>query len=139
MNKHALNTMKERVKAILEMSVKSRNFDASLVANYWYRNKKIWLKVIRPDNVTCDVIEKPEWATLPLINLESVTQPSVIERARRLVQEEAVMSGNITEMGKCLPTDPKILKQRRINCKAWKDIINKNKIEFILNYGKETS
>jgi len=132
MDKILLNTMKDKVRGILYDSVKSRNSDASLVANYWWKYDQRWLRMKSED------IEKAE-PCLPLWNYEHVTQPSVIERARRLVQEEAVLSGDITEMGKYLPTDPAVLKSRRINCKIWKDVINDNKIEFILNYGKQTS
>ena len=127
--------MKDRVRGILYDSVKSRNSDASLVANYWY---KYHSDIIFNSSLKK---EEPKIADLAIkiCDYELLTQPSVIERARRLVQEEAVLSGDIAEMGKYLPTDPAVLKSRRINCKIWKEVINDNKIEFILNYGKQTS
>jgi len=135
MDKTVLDTMKDRVKAILEVSISSRNSDASLVANYWYLWDMTHLCNVKV--TTGDAEITPDSVALPLKAYEFVTQPSQIERVRRIVQEEAVLSGDITEMGKYLPTEAKILSIRRINCVKWKDVINNNKIEFILNYGKE--
>lgn len=119
------NTIKENVKTILAESETSRNSDASLVANYWYKYDSDYL-------YDADIINK-QTVALPLVNYERVTSSSVIERFRRLIQEEVVMSGDIEEMKKYLPTDPKVIKMRRIRSVLWKNYINGLKIERVLN------
>ncbi len=140
MNK-TFETIGDRVKAILIVSESSRNSDASLVANYWYHWDKTLLKIIRPGNVTWDVEEKPEWSTLPLCKYELVTQPSIIERARRLIQFEIYKMPDATDAEQAIkldmmklyyPTDPKVIKRRRLSSKLWKDYINTRQINNLI-------
>lgn len=135
------NTIKDRVKAILEVSESSRNCDASLVANYWYKWDKHFLNGIKSiDNIN-GADKTVTYPSLMLCKYEDITQPSVIERARRLIQEEVTLmpetnseqiEAKLHEMKKYFPTNPKIIKLRRLSSKIWKEYINNNKINIVM-------
>lgn len=133
MDKQILNTTKDRVRAILEISVNSRNSDASLVANYLVTYEKHLLDGIEGD-ITLN-------ATLPLYRYKDITPPSVIERMRRKIQEECNLMPDMTEqdkklkleaMSKYYPTEEKVLKIRRLNSRLWKEYMNEQKINLVM-------
>jgi hypothetical protein len=136
LNQQNLNTLKARVKHLLEVSVNSRNSDASLVANYWATYDKH--NLIMCPNTGTGTGNPYSMLSLPLCQYSIITQPSQIERIRRLVQEEASLTNDITVMGKYMPTDMKVLKRRRLANVKWREIINENKIGFIFNYNPAT-
>lgn len=133
MNKE-FETIQDKVKDILANSETSRNSDASLVANYWYK----W------DNEYLVPINNPPEHPNPALCLHKyifVTQPSVIERARRLIQFEIYKMPDATDaereaklelMKKYYPTDPKIIKRRRLSSRIWKDYINTRQINNLI-------
>lgn len=133
----SLTTIIERVKTILELSEYSRNSDASLVANYWYSFEREKLKII-----STVAVEKTENVyVLPLHGYYLMTQPSVIERARRLIQEDVSKLPEETEeqkeikieaMRKYYPTNMKVITKRRLSSKVWKDLINNLKINKVM-------
>lgn len=133
MNK-TFETIGDRVKAILIVSESSRNSDASLVANYWYA----WDKYFLHDY---DVPILSLKTGLPLAHLVYVTQPSIIERARRLIQFEIYKMPDATDAEQAIkldmmklyyPTDPKVIKRRRLSSKLWKDYINTRQINNLI-------
>lgn len=147
MNKE-FETIQDRVKAILEISETSRNSDASLVANYWYK----WDNHLVKQVGDIDDIPNGEVITVnPMIYLHEyhlLTQPSVIERARRLIQFEIYKMPDATDserdtkleqMKKYYPTDPKVIKRRRLSSKLWKDYINTRQINKLVGEANEPS
>jgi len=150
MNKE-FETIQDRVKAILEISETSRNSDASLVANYWYSwNRSSLVTCAKEYKILGDgvAVHKETHLALPLMSYELVTQPSVIERARRLIQFEIYKMPDATDserdakleqMKKYYPTDPKIIKRRRLSSKLWKDYINTRQINKLVGEINEPS
>jgi len=137
MNK-TFETIGDRVKAILIVSESSRNSDASLVANYWWKWDTKHLSSFYYQAGGDDVVVQP---SLLLHKYELVTQPSIIERARRLIQFEIYKMPDATDAEQAIkldmmklyyPTDPKVIKRRRLSSKLWKDYINTRQINNLI-------
>lgn len=148
MNK-TFETIGDRVKAILIVSESSRNSDASLVANYWYKwDNNVIVNVGDPKKIPIDkqgALKIDEVITvnpaLFLHEYHKVTQPSIIERARRLIQFEIYKMPDATDAEQAIkldmmklyyPTDPKVIKRRRLSSKLWKDYINTRQINNLI-------
>lgn len=119
-----IQTVAERVRNLLQQYPAARGDDTFLCRVYWHEYEKEFL--FKNDEGTYAVL-------LPKISL--LTKPSVIERVRRMVQEQAIKSGNLTEMSLLLPDEERVLKKRRIHQQNYIQFIRQKKQgkEFMLN------
>lgn len=132
-------TVVSNVRKLLEASERCRNNDNALVANYWYKyDTDFVVEIIRSE-------DKQPAVRLADYAQGRLTSPSIIERARRRIQEECALMTEVDAphitlklemMQRYMPTDPKIIKQRKISSRLWKDFLNNGKINLIIKEDK---
>lgn len=103
-----IDTIKAKVRKILEDYPKSRDSDIYLTAVYWQKHF--------PSRVFKN--EENGHKFVYLKDLKDLTKQSDISRLRQVVQ-------NVD--GEFLPNSPEVRKQRKINEQEWKNYMIKNK------------
>jgi len=96
-----LKTYKQRVRVILERYPNARNNDGTLLAHY--------IKDFLPYMVQQD--KEGEWS-VKLKDIKSMPPLENIRRSRQLIQNDG---------GEFLPTDPEVIKARKIKEKNWRN------------------
>jgi len=96
-----LKTYKQKVRVILEQYERARNNDGVLMAHY--------INTYHPGLVS---IDQDGDVTIKLKNFTSLPPLENIRRSRQIIQNDD---------GEFPPTDPKVVKARRIKEKNWND------------------
>lgn len=101
-----IKTLKQQVETVLREFPEARNSDITLMIELW---KKYYSELMIHNGLGDFSIELKELYQLP--------REDLIGRARRLIQSD---KSRIIEL-RYLPTDPEVLRQRKINEEEWRE------------------
>lgn len=119
-----INKLKEKVIHALEVDEQSRNSDIRLIQTIWYLHHKESL-LQAPDGTY--YVKVRDLATLPREDHAS--------RIRRKVQEEAMvkLANGVASAARYLPTNPEVVKQRKMNEDVWRKFLGAGQKEMFNN------